>query len=42
MIKHSKYEHLGHEGFCFHIFMCYGNINEGYTSYGFCFNNNEK
>ena len=42
LVKNSKCEHKGHEGCCFHILTCYGYVHEGYASYGFCFNNNEK
>ena len=42
LVKNFKCEHLGHKGCCFYTLTCYGYVYEGYASYGFCFDNNEK
>ena len=42
LVKNSKCEHLGHKGCCFYTLTCYGYVYEGYASYSFCFDNNEK
>ena len=30
-----SFQHLGHEGCCFHILTRYDDVREGYASYGF-------